>query len=97
MDVEKAQADGAFTKNARPSVLYGGLALVIIIHGILPMLSVAFGGDGLFNGSVPNLSLPDEFWWTWGTVSSVYVGGRSAEKRGVTNSIISAITGAKGA
>lgn len=42
-----------------------------------------------------SLNLPDEFWWAWGSVVSIWSIGRSAERRGVTGKLLAMITGGK--
>ena len=76
-----------FTKRGRPMVLYAGLAMICIIHVIMPIIAWALGKVP------PELTLPEQFWWAWGTVVSVYSAGRSAEKMGAKNKLTSMITG----
>ena len=83
ISAEMAQGDN-FTKRARPSVVYWGMAL-ITVHHIVNMFS-----------KIP--SLPDQFWIAWGGVVSVWVVGRSAEKfrgkgKAEDSSLIKAING----
>lgn len=42
-----------------------------------------------------DLSLPGAFWASWGGIVGVWEIGRSAEKRGVVNKVVSMITGSK--
>lgn len=83
---ELSQGDN-YTKRARPTILYSGVVFIAINNVIFPIVSF-FSGMG-----VPHIELPAEFWWTWGGISSTYVIGRSAEKRGVRNKLTSLITG----
>jgi len=83
---ELTQGD-RFTKRARPSIIYAGLFFVFIVHVIFPII-VFITGD-----KMPDLNLPNQFWWAWGTVVGVYGAGRSAEKMGATNKITNLITG----
>lgn len=76
-----------YTKRARPTVVYMGLMFIFLIYVLFPM--AAFYGDK----PVPDLQLPTEFWWAWGSVVSVWAIGRSFEKRGVQNNLMKAITG----
>ncbi|MDW7693785.1 holin family protein [Flammeovirgaceae bacterium SG7u.111] len=87
IEAEMAQGDN-YTKRARPTIVYAGLAFVCIIHVILPVIAFIADAD-----KMPDIKLPDEFWWAWGTVVSVYGVGRSAEKMGVTNKITELATG----
>ena len=85
---EMQQADN-FTKRARPSLVYSGLLFIFLVH-------VAFPIAAFFTSKpMPSLTLPTEFWWAWGGVCSVWVVGRSAEKKGATGSVISLLTGNK--
>jgi len=85
---EMQQADN-FTKRARPSIVYAGLFFIFLVHVFLPIIAFSCGKG------MPALTLPEEFWWAWGGVCSVWVMGRTAEKRGVTGNIIGVITGNK--
>ena len=85
---EMQQADN-FTKRARPSLVYSGLLFIFLVH-------VAFPIAAFFTSKpMPSLTLPTEFWWAWGGVCSVWVVGRSAEKKGAAGSVISLLTGNK--
>jgi len=79
-----------YTKRARPTIVYGGLVFIGLVHVVFPMLKAFFQID------TPEISLPSEFWWTWGGVTGAYSLGRSAEKRGVKNKLVGAITGMGG-
>ena len=81
---EMAQGD-TFTKRARPMLVYWGMALITVSYIV-----------GLFKGQI--LPLPDNFWYAWGGVVSVWIAGRSAEKfrgkgRAEDNPILKAING----
>lgn len=96
---EMGQAD-AYTKRARPSVVYMGLVFIGLVHVVFPMI---FYFAGLFKTSMPtlpDLTLPQEFWWAWTGVCSVWMIGRSAEKtaqvKGAAGKVLSMITGSKG-
>lgn len=96
---EMGQADN-YTKRARPSVVYMGLVFIGLVHVVFPMV---FYFAGMFKADMPilpDLALPQEFWWAWGGVCSVWMVGRSAEKttaaKGTAGKVISMITGNKG-
>jgi hypothetical protein len=92
---EMAQGDN-FTKRARPSIVYFGLAAIGLVHVVLPIVAWIFlikTGKPLTD--MPKIELPSDFWLTWGGVCSIWVIGRSAEKRGSTNPVVKFITGAK--
>ena len=85
---EMQQAD-TYTKRARPTLVYAGLFFIFLVNVIFPV--IAF----FTRGEVPDISLPQEFWWAWSGVCGVWVIGRSAEKRGAKNNLLSMITGNK--
>lgn len=85
--VAEMQQGDSYTKRARPTIVYSGLVFIFLVHVVLP--SIAF-----FKGtSMPTLSLPEQFWWAWGGVCSVWIIGRSAERRGTTGKLVNMITG----
>jgi hypothetical protein len=93
MTAEMAQGD-AFTKRARPSIVYFGLLAIGLVHVMLPVLAwVVLIATGKALTEMPNIQLPGEFWYTWGGVCSIWIVGRSAERFGGANKIVSAITG----
>lgn len=61
-----------FTGRARPAVIWMGNVLIFWNWALVPVL----GAHWHLNPA----SLPDAFWWTWGTVVTGYVFSRSAEK-----------------
>jgi len=85
--VAEMQQGDLYTKRARPTLVYAGLGIVIINHMILPWIA-HFAGT-----VIPTIDMPVEFWIAWGGVTGSWVIGRSAEKRGMQNKLISAITG----
>ena len=89
MVAELNQGDN-YTKRARPTLVYAGLFFIFIVHVLFPIATFFFGKE------MPSLSLPEEFWWTWGGVCSAWVIGRSAEKGGAKNKLVGMITGNKG-
>ncbi len=86
---ELNQSDN-YTKRARPTVVYAGLVFIFIVHVLFPIVAFCCGND------LPELTLPKEFWIAWGGICSVWVIGRSAEKRGVKNKVVNLITGSGG-
>lgn len=86
--VSEMEQGDAFTKRARPTVVYAGLLFIFLVHVVMPFAE-AFGAQGLPR----NLSLPSEFWWAWSGVCGIWIFGRSMEKRGSKDKIIKAITG----
>ena len=88
MVAELNQAD-RYTKRARPTIIYAGLFFIFLVHVFFPIAFVMFGKK------LPELTLPEQFWWAWGGVCSVYAIGRSAEKGGAKNKLVGMITGNK--
>ena len=92
---EMTQAD-EFTKRARPAIVYFGLAAIGLVHVFFPILAwLALLGTGKPLTDIPNIMLPEEFWMTWGGVCSIWVVGRTMEKRGMSNRLVGLITGAR--
>ena len=85
---ELTQGD-KFTKRARPLIVYAGLGFIFLIHVAFPIITWLKGNI------VPDLSLPEEFWWAWTGICGTWVIGRSFEKRGSEAEIIKMITGSK--
>jgi len=83
---EMEQGDN-YTKRARPTIVYAGLAFIFMVYVVLPMVSFFKGTE------MPVLNLPTEFWWAWTGVCGIWVVGRTMEKKGGAGKIISLITG----
>jgi hypothetical protein len=86
--VAELQQGDNYTKRARPTVVYAGLAFIFLNYCIVPVVQ-SFGST-----TVEPFALPTEFWVAWGGIVSTWVVGRSAEKRGARNKVVSMITGA---
>lgn len=92
---EMSQGDN-FTKRARPCIVYFGLIAIGLVHVLLPMIAwISLITTGKSLTDMPSIVLPGEFWATWGGVCSIWVIGRSTEKRGTANKLVSMITGGK--
>jgi len=87
--VAELQQGDSYTKRARPTIVYAGLAAIFLVHVIAPILS-AFGSN-----TVPSITLPEEFWYTWGGICGVWMVGRSAERIGLRSRVVDLVTGAK--
>lgn len=83
---ELAQGDN-YTKRARPTLIYFGMALIFFNYCAVPLAQTFTGAP------LAPFELPGEFWLAWGGAVSVYALGRSAEKRGIRNPVTAAITG----
>jgi len=88
LKAELSQGD-EYTKRARPTVIYAGLAFIGLVHVLFPMFTF------WSRQTVPALSLPPEFWWAWGGVVSTWMIGRSAERMGAGGAVLKAITGGR--
>lgn len=92
-----------FTKRARPMIVYVGLFAVVFNYVFVPFINrivewvalIRGAGFDAFSALSP-IHLPTEFWYVWGGVCSVYMVGRTAEKRGARHAIVGMITGNKG-
>ena len=94
--VAEMQQSDNYTKRARPSIVYFGLLAIGLVHVLLPMTAwivLMVTDQSLTN--MPDIKLPSQFWMTWGGVCSIWIVGRSAEKRGVTSKVVTAITGGR--
>lgn len=83
MVAELQQGDN-YTKRARPTVVYAGLAFILFNYVLPNYLPIEKAVD-----------LPAEFWIAWGGIVATYSIGRSMEKRGVRNQVVQGITGSK--
>lgn len=90
MMVAELQQDDNYTKRARPTVVYAGLGFIFLNYVLFPLAALLTGVE-----SKPLANLPAEFWMAWGGICSSWVIGRSMEKRGVRNPVISTITGTR--
>ncbi|NOY61695.1 MAG: hypothetical protein GXP10_00840 [Gammaproteobacteria bacterium] len=84
---ELTQGD-TFTKRARPTVVYAGLAYIGINYVLFPIATSLSGAD-----VKPLPDLPTEFWYGWSGIVGTWSLGRSAEKIGINNKITRAVTG----
>lgn len=87
--VSEMQQGDKFTKRARPCIVYAGLLFIFWVHVLFPIAAFFTAR------SMPELMLPEEFWWAWSGVCGVWVIGRTAEKKGVTGKLVNMITGGK--
>ena len=79
---EMNQAD-VYTKRARPSIVYMGLAFIGLVHVALPVIAwISLTAYGRPLADMPAINLPTEFWWAWSGVCGVWVIGRTMEKNG---------------
>ena len=83
------QQGDLFTKRARPTVVYTGLAVMAINYCLAPIVFI------ILNRPLVQIEMPAEFWMAWSGVVSIWSIGRSAERRGAQNKAINVITGGK--
>lgn len=83
---ELAQGD-AYTKRARPTVVYFGLVMIGLNYFVVPLISMMSGADP------EPFPLPTEFWAAWGGIVATWAVGRSFEKAGSGNKVTNKITG----
>lgn len=83
---ELTQGD-PYTKRARPTVVYAGLAFIFLNYCIVPI------AQSFLQMEVKPLELPIAFWTAWGGIVATWSIGRSAERRGIKNKATNLITG----
>lgn len=89
---ELSQGDN-YTKRARPTVVYAGLAFIAINYVVFPLIGRIANGLGAGVDASPLADLPPDFWYAWGGICSAWCVGRSLEKRGIQTPATRAITG----
>lgn len=87
--VAEMQQSDAYTKRARPTIVYAGLLAIFLAHIIMPYIS------HFTRNTVPNISLPTDFWYVWGAVCSVWFVGRTLERKGIGGNAVRKINGDK--
>ena len=90
MLVAELNQDDNYTKRARPTVVYAGLGFIFLNYVAFPLVALLADAP-----AEPLADLPAEFWMAWGGICSSWVIGRSMEKRGMRNPVVSAVTGKK--
>lgn len=83
---ELAQGN-TYTKAARPTVVYTGLAVLLINHVILPWTSHFAGME------IPEIKIPMEFWIGWSGIVATWSIGRDTVRTGARNKFATAVTG----
>ncbi len=79
----------AFTKRARPSVVYAGLFFILFNYCVVPTL------QSLSGVTVEAFELPGGFWAAWSGLVATWSIGRSAEKRGAREPWVQKVTGSR--
>lgn len=70
----ESQSRNWLVQLARPSVIWMGNFLLLWNYGAVPMVGIKY--------HILPVTLPDMFWWTWGTVVTGYVFARTAQEIG---------------
>ena len=83
---ELTQGDN-YTKRARPTVVYAGLAFIFFNYIVVPVIARVNGAD------YKPLDLPPEFWYGWSGIVATWSIGRSFEKSNASNKFSRAVTG----
>ena len=86
---ELTQGDN-YTKRARPTVVYAGLAFIAFNYCLVPLVSRWAGA-----ANVTPLELPAEFWYGWSGIVATWSVGRTMEKRGDRSAFTEVVTGTK--
>ena len=98
IQAELAQSD-KYTKRARPTIIYTGLAMYVLNAVIFPKLAVlaAFVSDPetqkIIIDACQPVDIPVSFATAWGGIVAIYAVGRTLEKRGIKNAAVEAMTG----
>jgi len=77
--------DDAYTKRARPTVMYFFIGIITLNYCLYPIICHIFGT------TLPTIKLPSEAWDAFKIVFGVYAVGRSFEKTDVINKLASTI------
>ncbi|MCK5606982.1 hypothetical protein KAR91_34080 [Candidatus Pacearchaeota archaeon] len=102
--VSEMQQGDKYTKRARPTVVYAGLAFIFLVNIFIPVLLITvfmFLIDKLTPAQLvelrklETLTLPVGFWTAWTSICGIWAIGRTVEKRGVANKLINMIMGNK--
>ena len=103
MVAELNQGDN-YTKRARPTVVYAGLAFIFLNYCVVPGVQYLRGkAEAHCEQSAPEcvvaagIQLPPEFWWAWAGIVGTWSIGRSFEKTSAGNRITNMITGSSSA
>ena len=92
--VAELQQGDAYTKRARPSVVYVGLGAFVVVHVLMPLVRWGLTLAGQTEAAIlPDISLPGEFWAAWGSVTGIWSIGRTMERRGLGGKVVDMISG----
>jgi hypothetical protein len=94
--------DDSYTKRARPTIIYVGLAIAFLKIVFFPLIVLPIlvlgNADSMTvefirSLSVERVPMEQEFWFAWTGVTGMYAFGRSREKMGDQSAISQAMTG----
>ena len=91
--VAELQQGDAYTKRARPTLVYAGLGFVLLNNVLFPIVAwtvLTLKGTPI---TLPNLNLPAEFWMAWGATVGIWSWGRTQERRAVGGAVVGKIAG----
>lgn len=88
--VAELQQGDTYTKRARPTIVYVGLAVTVFNYCLIPLIQMFMGHE--INAIKP-FELPMEFWVAWAGVTGTWTVGRTLERNGYRNRVTSFITG----
>jgi hypothetical protein len=89
LTAELGQGD-AYTKRARPTVVYAGLLFIFLNYCLVPTI------QQLANAPITPFELPAGFWAGWSGIVGTWAIGRSMEKMGAHNRFSQMVTGNRG-
>ena len=87
--VAELQSGDSYTRRARPTMAYFGMAVILLNYVILPWAGFFMSGEGV----PPPLDMPAEFWYAWAGVVGVWSIGRTMERRGSQQELVKIVTG----
>ena len=91
--VAELQQGDTFTKRARPSIVYAGLAMMAWNFCIVPSIAFFAALNGYAGPEVTPVDLPVGFWASWGGVTATWSIGRTRERMGKQDRVTKAILG----
>jgi len=86
--VAELQSGDSYTRRARPTMAYFGMLIILLNYLILPWM-----GYFLKDGVPPPIAMPAEFWYAWAGVVGVWSIGRTMERRGSQQELVSLVAG----
>lgn len=102
MVAELQQGDN-YTKRARPSIVYVGVAVILFNYVLVPFIGqithwiLELGGSpkAATFADVALIQMPEMFWYVWGGACGIYSLGRTLEKRQDPNAMLGLLNNKK--